>query len=438
LRKISNPRLFSLIILSHFDQGKIVLDSLGQSIASSKLNPQDKRLAYELTAGAIRRKGTLDTLIGIYSSRKIGSLDRFVVNSLRIGYYQLRYMKKIPRFAAVDESVKLVKTELGAKTGGFVNAVLRSYIRNPEKVDQKIEQLSHYEKLAFEFSHPEWIIKRWLQHIDLEKIKNFCGFNNFVPSVVIRVNTALISVEKFKELFDEAGVGFTDSPVHKDCLRLSHGKKVEELPGFYDGFFTVQDETPVLIMDKLEINENDKVLDLCAAPGGKSFYAAFKTGKKGTVVAVDINAGRLKKLEEQANRLHIQNIKTIAVDGTDKKKLAEKLGKEKFHKIIVDVPCSNTGVLRRRAEARWRLKEDDFNRLAVIQRTLLENSGFYLAPGGKLLYSTCSIDPVENEENINKFLNNNPGFELSEKILFLPQNQHDSDGGFGAVFTKFD
>ena len=436
LLKISNPRLFSLIKLTHFDQGKIVLDSMGDEIASSKLSSPDKRLAFELTANVIRRKGTLDTLIGIYSSRKINALDSFVVNSLRIGFYQLRYMDKIPRFAAVDESVKLVKRELGAKPGGFVNAVLRSYLRTPDRIKKNIEKMSEHEKLAFDLSNPEWFIRRWTQRFDVETIKKFCGFNNSVPPVVIRVNTNLISIEKFKQLLDEQDIRFIDSPVHKDCLRLSHGKKVEELPGFLDGFFTVQDETPVLILDKLDINKSDKVLDLCAAPGGKSFYAAMKTGEKGSVVSVDINAGRLKKLENQSQRLNLRNIKTIAVDATDIKKLAEKLGDDKFSKIIVDVPCSNTGVLRRRAEARWRLKEDDFKRLAVIQKKLLANAACYLAHGGKLLYSTCSIDPVENEDNIKEFLNNNSEFQLCEKYLFLPQKNDDSDGGFCAVLTK--
>ena len=432
-QKISSPRLFSVLKLGNFDQGQIVLDSLGQSLSESNLNDLDKRLAFELTANAIRRKGTLDTIIGIYSSRKIDSLDKFVVNSLRVAFYQLIYMKKIPSFAAVDESVKLVKSKHGAKTGGFVNAVLRSYLRDPKRISKTVERFSEFEKIAFELSHPQWLIKRWAQHFNIQTIKKFCEFNNCIPPLVIRVNTNLISVEKFSKMLNEADCQFTASPAHKDCIRLSHGIKVEDLPGFSRGFFTVQDETPVLIMDKAGIEKNDSVLDLCAAPGGKSFYASLKTGENGVVVSADINAGRLKKLEKEADRLNIKNIRTVTVSGTKKDDLSEKLGNEKFQKIIVDAPCSNTGVLRRRAEARWRIKEDDFERLASIQRTLLENAVQHLVPGGTLLYSTCSIDPVENEDNIQTFLRSNRELKLADKILFMPQNEIDSDGGFCAV-----
>ena len=194
LQNLTNPRLFCIQTLNLFDNGKIVLDSLGQSIADSKLSPKDKPLAFNLTANVIRRKGTLDTLISIYSSREINSLDRFVANSLRIGFYQLIYMAKIPRFAAVDESVKLVKEKFGTKTGGFVNAVLRSYLRNPEKVKQTVEKFSEFKKIAFDFSHPEWIIKRWAKYFDIGTIKNLCNFNNSIPPVVIRVNSNLISL----------------------------------------------------------------------------------------------------------------------------------------------------------------------------------------------------------------------------------------------------
>jgi len=431
---INSARKFAFFILQEYESGKFATDTINKNIAQVKLNRKDKNLAFELALNSIRRLGTLDDIIAIYSGKK-GNIPHPLMNILRLGFYQLRYMDKIPDFAAVNESVELAKELIGTKPAGFVNAVLRNYLREPDKIGLFESRLGIINRIAFRESHPEWLIKRWLKFYSLKDVEFLCSFNNIKPHIVLNTNILKISVTDFCNLLDSNNIFYEKSPLHPDCLRLDEHNQIPSVPGFKEGYFFVQDETPVMLIDKLNITSGSAVLDVCSAPGGKACYSARITGINGTITALDANESRIKYLHENISRLGIENIEIKTADATNYDLLVKALNNRSFDFIILDAPCSNTGVLRKRPEARWRLKESDFARLSGIQKTMLKNVSAFLKPEGKLLYSTCSIDPEENENMVLDFLKNNPEFKLKEQYLFFPKSFQYSDGGYGAVIT---
>jgi len=432
---ISSARKFAFFILQEYESGKFASDTINKYIGMSNLNTKDRKLAAELALNSIRHIGPLDEMISIYSSGKT-KIQNPIRNILRMGFYQLKYMEKIPEFAAVNESVELAKEFFGKKPAGFVNAILRNYLRDPKRLSDWESKLDIIPQIAYRNSHPQWLIRRWLKFYSLRDVELLCSFNNIKAHLVLNINTSKISPSDFCELLDNNNIDYEKSPLHQNCVRLDSHNQVESLPGFAEGFFFVQDETPVLLIDKLDIFPGATILDACAAPGGKTSYAAQLTGKSGIITAIDVNESRLKLLENNISRLELKNITMKTCDSTNKSTLRNTLNRCEFDFIILDVPCSNTGVLRKRIEARWRLREHDFSRLSFIQKEMLTNISDFLKPEGKLLYSTCSIDPQENENVISDFLRDNPGFKLEEQYLFFPKSLQYSDGGFGAVIKR--
>lgn len=414
-------------------QGDIVIDSLREHLATASLSPEDKRLAYELVLGCIRRKGTLDRIITTYTGRDIKFVPRAVRAILSIGIYQIKFMDKIPCFAAVNESVELAKQIAGKKSAGFVNAVLRALLRNPQKIIEMAETLDPVSKLAFQESHPAWLIERLLKWYPAEAVEFFCAFNNTKPPISVRVMTDKISTDEFCALLEKHEVAYEKSLIHPHCIRLVSAPPVESIPGYQEGLFIVQDETLAVFIDKSAPHSGDAILDLCAAPGGKTIVLAQKTGVSGSVTAVDISPSRIALLTQTINRLNLRNIEEIIADASNLDILQNVLNNRKFDRIVIDAPCSNTGVLRKRVEARWRLKQSDFKRLACLQSTILKNAAHFLKPGGIILYITCSIDREENENIINRFLKTHPRSYLIEDHLYFPDTLHSGDGGFCAV-----
>ncbi|MDX9701573.1 MAG: 16S rRNA (cytosine(967)-C(5))-methyltransferase RsmB [Candidatus Auribacterota bacterium] len=433
----NNPRMFAYHLLHEAATGSIVTDSLGDRIAESQLNEPDRRLAYDIVINCIRRRLTLDYLIHWYSNRDIDSIDLPVRAVLWIGFYQLRYMDKIPPHAAVSESVETAKQVAGKGASGFVNAILRNCLRSPQTAEDRYSQLQSLEKLAFRESHPLWLIERWSGSMDADKLEAFCEFNNRKPPLVVRVHTANISVCAFAGQLSNCGVYYEKSPVHPDCFRIFGSYNVEHLPGYADGWFAVQDETTLRVIDRIDVRTGHSILDMCAAPGGKTAYLAQQTGITGRVVAVDSNKRRMRQLADTISRLRMPNVTTVVADGTDYDALTKQsIMPGSFDRVVVDAPCSNTGVLRKRPEARWRLCTDDFARLADLQKKLLNNAAEFVNKDGILLYSTCSIDREENEAVADSFISINRSFEMLERTTFLPAQPTDPDGGFCAVFRK--
>ncbi len=421
----NNPREYAFLALRQFNSGKMVSDSIAKD--TTDMIPEDRRLATILVLDVIRRKYTLDRIIDCYVENKF--IDYDVRALIQLALYQIKYLDKIPDFAAVNESVNIAKRYTGRRAAGFVNAVLRTYLREPEKGNYT--PTDEIDRIGFEHSHPKWLIKRLLKDFSPDKVDFFCKFNNIKPNIVLRINPTKTNISDYCELLDKSDIKYEKSELNKSCIKLkSSNINVINLPGFNDGLFIVQDETPARLVDMLNPQKDDHVLDLCAAPGGKTCVLATQAK---SVTAVDINPERMKSLDENIARLGIKNVDTMICDLVNLRKI---IGDKKFDKILVDVPCSNTGVFRRRVEARWRIKSADFPRLTQLQTKLLRIASGYLADKGQLLYSTCSIDPSENDHLIDTFLKKTSEFRLIKQQLIFPNNTDSGDGGYGALISK--
>lgn len=382
-------------ILLKVQKGRFAQDLLEEI---SGLSSKDIRLLTQLVYGTIRYQGALDKII----PTRISIENRII---LRLAGYQLFFLTKIPKYAIVNESVELAKKFSTSKSTGFINAVLRNWCRNPPEIQDR-------------YSHPDWLVKRWIGIFGKEETEKLCEFNNQIAPLYVRINTLKSIPSHILQQFEKT--------IHPLGYRAK--KSFSELEGFREGYFQVQDISSMSVVDLLDANPDMRVLDLCASPGGKTCYIAQIMQNRGEIIAVDVSEEKVRLIEENCNRLGVRIVKTVIGDGRE-----VNLGK--FDRILVDAPCSNTGVLRRRVEARWRLKPGDFQRLAKLQLELLENACRQLKQGGKLLYSTCSIDPVENEEVVEKFLNRHSDFRLEGKIKKLPHIDN-IDGVFGALFGK--
>lgn len=433
--KKTNPRHCAYSILTSFASGTIVTDFLGDSLAALPLSAEDRRLAYELVCGVIRRCGSLDTIIRWLASDPSKKIDDEVITILRLGLYQLRYLDKVPPFAAVNESVALARQVGMSRAAGFINAMLRSYGRSRAQIDRNAQRLDENASMAFRESHPEWFIKRLRGQLSSEEIDLFCRFNNTRPTLVLRVNTHRTSAEELYARLKTKNIACEPSPHHEDCIRLGSGIAVQDIPGYDDGLFFVQDETPARLVDLLPLGEHSSVLDACAAPGGKTVAVRMKASAM-NVTAIDITKKKIALLNTSVERLQLSNITTFIADSSKQGSLRACLDSQQFDAVIVDAPCSNTGVLRKRLEARWRLSESDFSRLNALQYSIVETVQERVRLNGHLLYMTCSVDPEENTDLIKKFLRTHSHFMLRTEQLFLPGIHTDADGGYGALLQR--
>jgi len=389
-------RFIAFKILEKVEKGSFAQDLLDEV---PSINHKDRALLTNLIYGTIRHQGAIDSII-----QQNISLNNKII--LRIAAFQLLFLSRIPEYAIVNESVNLAKKVSSKKSAGFINAVIRNWCRNRPKIEDK-------------FSHPEWIIKRWTNLFGQEETQKFCQFNNEIPPVFVRINTLKTVPSQVMSQFKKT--------IHPFGYKLIEKGHVSGLPGFKEGMFHVQDLSSMFLVDLMDVHAGMRVLDLCASPGGKTCSIAELMNNSGEIIAVDISNEKIKVIEENIKRLGINIVKTKVGDGAK-----IKLGH--FDRILIDAPCSNTGVFRRRVEARWRLREDDFKRLQKTQMQLLENVKDQLNPGGKLVYSTCSVDPIEDEEVVDMFLLKNKNFKLFKTMKKLPFKD-DMDGVFGAVMV---
>lgn len=362
-----------------------------------------------LLSGAVKSKLTLDYYIEKASSKNVKRFSPAVRNILRAALYELEYLNT-PDYAVVNSYVGLCR-RLDKGAEGFVNGVLRGFIRKKDEIAPNEKELEEETFLSIKYSHPEWLIRRWLKHFGREKTEKICAYNNAPPKTVLRVNTLKADKNRLIKLFNDNGVEFEESAYCNDCLILKSGGKVKDIPGYKEGFWVVQGESSSLVAEILAPQEGERILDMCAAPGGKTTHIAALMGDTGEVVAVDANPERLKKVEENCARLGVKSVKAVVGNGT-----AIQAG-ENFDRVLVDVPCSNTGVLIARPDARWKRTPEDMQSLTKLQMAILKNAVGQLKVSGTLVYSTCSIEPEENELLIRAFLEEVRDFSL-ENFIF--------------------
>jgi 16S rRNA (cytosine967-C5)-methyltransferase len=376
-----------------------------------ELIPLDRSLCHELVMGVLRWQLWLDKLIEYYANRKVTDLDLGIRLILRLGLYQLRFLTRVPASAAVNESVKLVNFARLRSAGGLVNAVLRRATRQPE-VDPAAMINDPTERLAVATSHPAWLIERWIKEFGREEAEAFARSNNEPAPVAFRVVGNRAKSSEVIEQLQQSGAELIPSRVAEGAWRISGaGALLSELVG--EGHIYIQDEASQLVAAELQVEPGHRVLDLCAAPGGKTTQVADIMCNSGIVVASDVHEHRLWTVTQTAKTHQLNNIRCIALDGLRPLPLAESA----FDRVLVDAPCSGTGTLRRNPEIRWRITPDDIQDLSQRQERLLSNVAGTVKSGGRLIYSTCSVEIEENEGVRQAFLENNEGFRPAELSL---------------------
>ncbi|MDN3515726.1 MAG: 16S rRNA (cytosine(967)-C(5))-methyltransferase RsmB [Candidatus Brocadia sp.] len=452
----NDVRYEGIRILREVDEKEVFAQELtSERCSHGDLSGRDKKLLTELVNGVIRHRLPLDTLISFFSKIPLTRIEPWVLYALRVGLYQIVYLDRIPISAAVNTSVEMVKKLVRRGDAvRFTNAILRSIERSIQ--DKSVQgpdvtdlQKALYRKgntwctfhhpifpdphkhpassIAILYSHPEWLVKRWISRYGKEKAIEICKTNNLPPRIFLRINHRKISTPEFLVLLDKAGISahtFDTAVVVEDIA-------VPEIPGFAKGLFFVQDISAMKVAQFLKVEKSNAVLDMCAAPGGKTTHIAEFLGEAGRMYAMDISLKRLQSIRENCLRMGIHNVPLVCGDASEDRAPFHSA----FDRVLIDAPCSNTGVLSRRVEARWRLKEEDINKLALLQFSMLRTGASLLRSGGCLVYSTCSIEPEENHEVIRKFIGREPQFYLETEEYYLPV-ANAGDGGYMARLCK--
>lgn len=401
--------------------------TLDKELNKSDLEPVDKAFASELVYGVLTWKITLDEIIKMYSSIKIKKISPWILNILRIGIYQMVFLDKVPESAAVNESVKLAKQYGHEASSKFVNAILRKIEKNEmEKLLAYIatKPILEDEIISIVTSHPLWMVDELLKEYDKKFVTELLNANNITPEITLRSNRLKTTRDELYKLLLLKKI---------DCKKgnLEDSIKVKKMSDFKGKLFTVQDEAAQLACLKLAPKAGDVVLDACSAPGGKTTYLAEIMDNKGKIEAWDIHPHRVRLVEEAAKKLDIDIIHATVHDAT----ITMPNYKEKFDKILLDVPCSGLGVIRKKPDIKWTRQPEDFEELMSVQEKILDTCSEYLKSGGRMVYSTCTVLKRENEEQIEKFLLTHSDFLLVEQTKLFP-NVNETDGFYIAVLEK--
>jgi 16S rRNA (cytosine967-C5)-methyltransferase len=422
------PREIAARILNQrVDSAEFTETLLDRALAPARLSPADRGLVHELVCGVVRWQSALDWLI---DRKTAGRQQKTVLqNLLRLGLYQIFWLDRIPAHAAVHETVEQAKRGGYGAQAGFVNAVLRGYLREADVTRQQLGELKTLQP-ALGYSHPEWLVRRWQQQFGVPRADELCKWNNLPPQTYARVNTLRTDAGKLVSQWRAENVDYDfvtrDWTGENLVFELKSHPPLTGLESFRQGWFYVQDPSTLLAGRELDPRPGDIVLDLCAAPGGKTTFIAQLMNNEGGLVAHDPAPDRLRRVQENCDRLGVTCVElTSALDSRP----------STFDRILVDAPCSNTGVLRRRVDLRWRLRPEEIQRLQKTQLHLLQKAAALLRPDGTLVYSTCSLEPEENSDLVKDFLGTQSGFKLERERQLLPFVDG-VDGAYVATLRK--
>ena len=388
--------------------------SLKRTIAKNGLDSRDAALATRISYGVIQNKALLDYYIGCWCSQKPARLEPLILNILRIGAYQILFMDKIPHRAAVNEAVEMTKRHGRPKAAGMVNAVLRKFVTNWMDMPA-LPQGTTLDYLSVRYSHPKWLVQRLLEILGPEETEAYLKSNNKSVPTTIQTNLLKTSAEELEKELQAAGITVEKHPWLPNCFEVSGTGDLEHLPAFTEGRFMVQDAAARLVAMVAQPEPTNCVLDVCAAPGGKSFALAIDMGDKGDILSCDVHAHKLKLVESSAKRLGITSVRTALADG----RAHHVAWEEQADLVVTDVPCSGLGIIRKKPDIRYK-NPKELSQLPTIQRAILENAATYVRPGGTLIYSTCTILPEENENITEEFLSKHSEFTLEPFTLPLP------------------
>ncbi len=439
-----NVRFAAVKILNRYDRSDSYIDKLlNAEYQKEDFNKFDKALLTEIVNGVIRWRGKLDWILtGFYHGDFQKNLN-WVKNAMRVGLYQLMFLTKIPPPIAIYETVEITKNIQGEKTAGIVNGVLRNILRNMENVryPEKDEDPNYY--LAVLYSFPKWLVKRWIEQFGYEETEKLLVAMNKRPYIPARINKLKNKKEEFRKFLDENEVIYKNYSYHDDTFMIFNPKiNFFETSFFKNGEVAIQDPSASLVIQLANPQINWRVLDLCAAPGGKSFYLAELMNNTGEIFAIDKYESKLRFISEGAARLGITNITVMNGDATDID------FDEPFDLVLADVPCTGLGTISKKPDIKWKREVEDIIKLNKIQDNILENAAEQVKPGGVIVYSTCTIEPSENFIVIETFLQKHPEFQLDPAEKYLPEkvcskgmmqtfpHRHSCDGAFAARLIK--
>jgi 16S rRNA (cytosine967-C5)-methyltransferase len=404
------------VLLQHREGAHFLEYLLEREFAKGPMSSADRGLAQELAYGVARWERTLEWLIDQKTRERPEKPALQVL--LRLGLYQLFWLDRIPDHAAVHETVELAKRTGFKSQAGFINAVLRTFLRERDATQQRRKELREREP-AMGLSHPDWLYDRWRERWGETAACRLMEWNNQPPPTYGRLNTIKTDAAQLGEAWKREGVQFRpcmfDWIPENMVFELIEHPSLTTLQSFQDGWFYVQDPSTLLSVRELEPQAGEATLDMCAAPGGKTTYIAQLIRNNGKLVATDLSPARLEMVRENCTRLGVTCASIEAWSPGFSRR-----GSPPFDCVLLDVPCSNTGVMRRRVDLRWRIRPEEIERLAREQRDLLEHASQLIKPGGVLVYSTCSLEPEENNGVVQAFLSSHPNFKLDRERMLLP------------------
>jgi len=417
------PRAICLDILNRIEEADSHLDRLLTDSFKRyrQLTPLDQGFLTELTYGVIRWREKLDWVIRHFSQIPFEKIEWEILNTLRLGLYQILFLSRTPFSAAVNESAELAKRIRGKGGAGFVNGVLRSSIRQkdeiryPEITEDPITHISVVQ------SHPLWLVQRWVKEMGVEETLRICEFNNQISPLTLRTNTLKMNRKDLIEKLRQEGLRPFPTTYSKEGIVLKDPPPTSELPFIKTGLYIIQDETSQLVTSVLEPKPGERILDGCAAPGGKTTHMAQQMENLGEIQAFDLSKKKIDLIEKMCQRFGIKMVKTIKADVTRALPISQGLV---FDRVLADVPCSGFGTLRKNPDLKWRRGEKDVKRLSDVQSSILRNLSGYVKDGGILVYSTCTVFREENEDVVEKFLEGHPEFQLDQIRKILPEKSH--------------
>ena len=433
-RKKRNPRLIALNILVEVEGKTHPLDLLIERHLKRHhgLKEVDYAFITEAVYGTLRWRGRIDWIIGRVSKMKPGKLERFVLNLLRLGLYQILFMDRVPVSAAVNESVEMAKASGREEAAGFVNAILR--VVSDGRVELEVPHSDDPPSAAVEHSHPLWLVQRWVQELGIDETIELCRANNRIPPLSLRTNTLKTSRAKLLAEIKRAIPPALAARFSPEGILIDPPVPLSRIPGFQEGWFQVQDESSQLVGHITDPKPGETILDACAAPGGKTTHLAQLMGNRGKVYAADKSARRLSLVKENCHRLGIGMVTPLRSDLT---KPLVFTSEDRFDRILVDPPCSGLGTLWRNPDIKWKRKEEEVSTFREIQGAILRQLAPWLRKGGILVYGTCTLTREENEEVLTEFLAEHRGFELEDLRRVLPEGLKPLVGndGFFRSFT---
>jgi 16S rRNA (cytosine967-C5)-methyltransferase len=439
----SGARGVAVRILNRVERTDAYLDKvLDNELRQPELNDLDKGLLTELVHGVLRWQNKLDWVLNGFSHGNFSKSEINVKNAMRVALYQIMFLERVPHAAAVNEAVEFVKRIRGDKPAGLVNAVLRNIIRNAEGIRYPEVSEDPVQHLAVTCSHPLWMVKRWYCRFGFEETKKMLAANNERPCLSLRINRLKIDPGQFLSLLDQQQIQYTGSTHIGYFVKAKGLARIGQMDLFKKGYFTIQDESAALPCILLGPKPGETVIDLCAAPGGKTTHIAELMNNQGQVIAVDRYDVKLNLMKGSCERLGLGIVSLTATD-------AGTFDHPPVDRVLLDAPCSGLGVLTKKPDIKWKRDATDIKKLAQHQLVMLENAARLVKPGGVLVYSTCTLEREENQDNVAAFLAAHPEFVVESAQHFVSSDlvtpegyietfphRHGMDGSFAVRFVR--